>query len=62
MGYDRDDSFTLNFEPNGFPFGSKLKAKLSPRSYPIQFQRKYKYSFLSVFRRVVYAGNEETLP
>ena len=47
MGYDRGDSFPFDFEPNGFPFGSKLKVKLSPRSYPIQCERKWKYSFLS---------------
>ena len=48
MGYDRGDSFPFDFEPNGFPFGSKSKGKLSPRSYPIQCERKWKYSFLSV--------------
>ena len=42
MGYDRDDSFPLNFEPNRTPFGSKSKGKLSPRSYPIQCERKWK--------------------
>ena len=47
MGYDRGDNFPLDFEPNGFPFGSKSKGKLSPRSYPIQCERKWKYSFLS---------------
>ena len=36
MGYDRGDSFPCNFEPNGTPFGSKSKGKLSPRLYPIQ--------------------------
>ena len=46
MGYDRGDSFPFNFESNGIPFGSKSKGKLSPRSYPIQFERIY--SFLSV--------------
>ena len=46
MGYDRGDSFHFDFEPNGVPFGSKSKGKLSPRSYPIQYERKY--SFLSV--------------
>ena len=45
MGYD---SFPFDFEPNGIPFGSKLNGKLSPRSYPIQYDRKWKYSFLSV--------------
>ena len=48
MGYDRGDSFPLDFEPNGTPFGSKSKEKLSPRSYPIQCERKWKHSFLSV--------------
>ena len=47
MEYDRGDSFLFNFEPNGIPFGLKLKRKLSPRSYPIQCERKWKYSFLS---------------
>ena len=48
MGYDRGDSFPFDFEPNGTPFGSKSKGKLSPRSYPIHCERKWKYSFLSV--------------
>ena len=48
MGYDRGDSFPFDFEPNGIPFGSKWKGKLSPRSYPIHCERKGKYSFLSV--------------
>ena len=48
MGYDRGDSFPFDFEPNGTPFGSKSKGKLSPRSYPIQCDRKWKYSFFSV--------------
>ena len=47
MGYDRGDSFPFDFEPNGIPSGSKLKGKLLPRSYPIQCERKWKYSFLS---------------
>ena len=47
MGYDRGDCFSFDFEPNGIPFGSKSKGKLSPRSYPIQFEKKYKYSYLS---------------
>ena len=33
-----------------FPFGSKSKGKLSPRSYPIQFERKYKMLVFSVCR------------
>ena len=28
MGYDRDDSFPFDFEPNGIPFGSNSKGKL----------------------------------
>ena len=42
MGFNRGDSFPFDFEPNGIPFGSKSKGKLSPRSYPIQFERKGK--------------------
>ena len=48
MGYDRGDSFPFNFEPNRIPFGWKSKGKLSPRSYPIQCERKWNTSFLSV--------------
>ena len=47
MGYDRGDSFPNDFKPNGIPFGSKSKGKLSPRSYPIQFERNWNTSFLS---------------
>ena len=47
-GYDRVDCFPSDFEPNGIPFGSENRnVKLSPRSYPIQCERKWKYSFLS---------------
>ena len=48
MGYDRGDSFPFDFKPNGISFGSKSKGKPSPRSYAIQFERKWKTSFLSV--------------
>ena len=49
MRYDRGDSFPFDFEPNGISFfGSKPKGKLSPRSYPIQCERKWKHIFLSV--------------
>ena len=48
MGYDGVHSFPFNFEPIGISFGSKSKGKLSPRSYPIQCDRKWKYSFHSV--------------
>ena len=47
MGYGRGNCFPIDFEPNGIPFGSKTEVKLSPRSYPIKFERKWKYSFLS---------------
>ena len=47
MEYDRDDSFTFNFEQNGISFGSKSIGKLSSRSYSIQFERKWKSNFLS---------------
>ena len=40
--------FPFDFEPNGSPFCSKSKGKLSPQSYPIQCERNWKYSFLSV--------------
>ena len=47
MGYDHGDSFPFDFEPNENPFGSKSKRKLSPRSYPIQFERKCNTSVFS---------------
>ena len=31
MGYDCGDNFSLDFETNGIPFGSKSKGKLSPQ-------------------------------
>ena len=37
-----------SYKPNEIPFGSKSKGKLPPGSYPIQFEGKRKYSFLSV--------------
>ena len=48
MGYDRGDTFSFDFDLNETSFGSKLKGKLSPRSYPIQCERKWNTSFLSV--------------
>jgi len=48
MGCDCGDSFPFDFEPNGFPFHSKSKGKLSPRSYPIQFETKWNTSFQSI--------------
>ena len=60
MGYDHGGSFAFDFEPNGIPFGSKPKVKLSPRSYPIQCKRKWKSSFLSVreTRETIYLKKE----
>ena len=51
MGYDRGENFPFDFQPNGISFGSKSKGKLSPRSYPIQCERKCKYNFLSVAKK-----------
>ena len=48
MGYDRSDRFPFDFEPHGYPFGSESKGNLSPGSYPIQCERKWNTSFLSV--------------
>ena len=56
MGYDRGDSFPFVFEPNGNQFGSKTKGKLSPRSYPIQSERKRKYNSLSVRTLEFFSG------
>ena len=55
MGYDRGYSFPFKFEPNGVPFGSKSEAKLLPRSYAIQFERNWKYNFLSAKKHDVLA-------
>ena len=52
MGYDRGDSFPLDFEPNEYSFSSKSKGKLSPRSYPIQFEGKWNTGFLSAHTRL----------
>ena len=40
-------SFPFDFEPDGNPIASKSKGKLSPRPYPIQCERNWKYNFLS---------------
>ena len=53
MGYDRGDSFSFDFEPNGIQFSSKSKGKRSPRSYPIQCERNWK-TVLSVMQSRVY--------
>ena len=61
MGSDSGGSFPFDFELNGFSFGSKSKGKLSPRSYPIQFERKWIYSFLSVKVAITLSGGYITL-
>ena len=58
MGYDRGDSIPVDFEPDGIPFGSKSKGKMSPLSYPIQCERKWKSSFLSVDISATWAERE----
>ena len=47
MGYNCGDSFSFDFESNRTPFGSQSKGKLSPRLYPIQFDRNWKHIFLN---------------
>ena len=47
MEYDCGDCFSFDFEPNEIPFTSKSKGIMSPRSYPIQCERKGKSSFPS---------------
>ena len=60
MGYDSGDSSPFDFELNGIPFGSKSKGKLSPRSYPIQCERKWKHSFLGAARQTKENNTVET--
>ena len=52
MGYDRSDSFPFDFEPNGFPFGSKSKGTVTR-------EKKWKHSFLSI--RATNAKSLQTL-
>ena len=54
MGNDRGDSFPIDLNQMEFHLGSKLKGKLSRRSYPIQYERKWNTSFLSV----LFSGSE----
>ena len=61
MGYDRGDSFPFDIEPNGIPFGSESKGKLSSRSYPIQCEREWKCSFVSVRLRNNKAALKHTM-
>ena len=46
-------SFPFDLEPNGVPLSLKSKGKLPPRPYPIQPERKWKYSFLSADKSCV---------
>lgn len=48
MEYDRGNSFCFDL----IPIGSKSSAKPSPRSYFVQFERKWKSIFPSVCRTV----------
>ena len=59
MGYDRGDSFPLDSKHkwNSIWF-RKPKGKLLPRSHPVRFERKWKYSFLSPGGGVL-AGRQE---
>ena len=41
MEYDRDDRFPFYFEQNTIKFNSKLEGKLSPRSFSMEFERKW---------------------
>ena len=59
MGYDRGDSFPFDFEPNGIPFSSKSKGKLSPRSYPIQCERKGNIVFSVYSHESVYSQKQQ---
>ena len=46
MEYDRDDSFPLDIEPNGNLLASENQMENCHHDH-IQFERKWKYSFLS---------------
>ena len=59
MEYDRGDSILFDFEPNLIPFGSKSKGNLSPLSDPIQFERQWKSSFVSVGQNLIHATMDE---
>ena len=48
MEYDGSVDFPFDFEPIEIPFGSISKGKLSPRSYSIEFERKYIFVGASV--------------
>ena len=51
--------FSFRFsEPSEIAFCSKSKGKLSPRLYPIQYERKWKNSFLSVYQ---FARNDSSI-
>ena len=57
MRYDRGDSFPLDFEQNGFPFGSEIrKENCHHNNIPFNLKMKWNTSFLSVacFHEVKY--------
>ena len=51
MGYDRDDSFPFDFEPNGIPFGSKSKENCHHDHIPFNVKGNVNIVFLSVKRQ-----------
>ena len=61
MRYDRGDSFTFDFESYGNPFGSKSKGILSPRSYPIQYERKYCF-LISLIGKLCQREKRDAIP
>ena len=48
MEYDGGDSFPFDFESTGILFDWNSIWKLSPQSYSIKFERKWKSIYLSV--------------
>ena len=49
FGKYKENGKWKEYKENGIPFVSKSKGKLSPWSYAIQFERSWKYSFLSAY-------------
>ena len=47
MEHDRGDSFPFDFKAVRIPFGSESRDKLSPHTYPIQFERKFIFLIVS---------------
>merc|ERR1719452_59469 len=57
MGYNRGDSFPFDFNQMESIWFRKSKGKLSPRSYPIQCERKWKQ--FSQYRHTIGSGLEK---